>query len=157
MTDVRGPITVVSGKNRRLTFIECPNDISGMIDLGKIADLVLLMVDGSFGFEMETFEFLNVVQTHGFPRVLGIVTHLDAFKENKTLKNTKKVLKNRFWTEIYQGAKVFNIPGLSNGKVCIGRHHYLFNIYGYVYFMSSIPRQKSTTFVCILVELRLVH
>lgn len=85
--------------------------------LGRIADLVLLMVDGSFGFEMETFEFLNVLQTHGFPRVLGVVTHLDAFKENKTLKTTKKVLKNRFWTEIYQGAKVFNIPGLSNGKV----------------------------------------
>lgn len=33
-----------------------------MIDLGKIADLVLLMIDGSFGFEMETFEFLNVLQ-----------------------------------------------------------------------------------------------
>lgn len=59
---MRGPITVVSGKNRRLTFIECPNDISSMIDLGKIADLVLLMIDGSFGFEMETFEFLNVLQ-----------------------------------------------------------------------------------------------
>ena len=88
-----------------------------MIDLGKIADLVLLLVDGSFGFEMETFEFLNVLQTHGIPRVLGIVTHLDAFKENKQLKNTKKIIKNRFWTEIYQGAKVFNIPGLSNGKV----------------------------------------
>ena len=116
LTDVRGPITVVSGKNRRLTFIECPNDISSMIDLGKIADLVLLMVDGSFGFEMETFEFLNVLQTHGFPRVLGIVTHLDAFKESKLLRHTKKALKQRFWTEIYQGAKVFNIPGLSNGK-----------------------------------------
>ena len=60
--DVKGPITVVSSKKRRLTFIECPNDISSMIDLGKIADLVLLMVDGSFGFEMETFEFLNVLQ-----------------------------------------------------------------------------------------------
>lgn len=62
LTEVGGPITVVSGKKRRLTFIECPNDISSMIDLGKIADLVLLMVDGSFGFEMETFEFLNVLQ-----------------------------------------------------------------------------------------------
>ena len=28
----------------------------------KVADLVLLMVDGSFGFEMETFEFLNMLQ-----------------------------------------------------------------------------------------------
>ena len=128
LTEVGGPITVVSGKKRRLTFIECPNDISSMIDLGKIADLVFLMVDGSFGFEMETFEFLNVLQvilyissiieqTHGFPRVLCVVTHLDAFKENKTLRHTKKAIKQRFWTEIYQGAKVFNIPGLSNGKV----------------------------------------
>lgn len=35
-----------------MTFIECNNDINSMIDIGKIADLVLLMIDGSFGFEM---------------------------------------------------------------------------------------------------------
>lgn len=45
-----------------------------------------------------------------------MVTHLDAFKENKTLRHRKKAIKQRFWTEVYQGAKVFNIPGLSNGK-----------------------------------------
>lgn len=28
----------------------------------QVADLVLLMVDGSFGFEMDTFEFLNMLQ-----------------------------------------------------------------------------------------------
>ena len=66
---MRGPITVVSGKKRRLTFIECPNDISSMIDLGKIADLVLLLIDGSFGFEMETFEFLNVLQVGAIPAI----------------------------------------------------------------------------------------
>lgn len=52
LTDAKGPITVVSGKKRRITFIECNNDINSMIDVGKIADLVLLMIDGSFGFEM---------------------------------------------------------------------------------------------------------
>ncbi|CAM9891857.1 unnamed protein product, partial [Choristocarpus tenellus] len=41
-----GPITVVSGKNRRITFQECPDNLCAMIDLAKIADLVLLMVDG---------------------------------------------------------------------------------------------------------------
>ena len=56
-----GPITVVTGKQRRLTLLECPNDLNSMIDLSKIADLVLLIVDGAFGFEMETFEFLNMV------------------------------------------------------------------------------------------------
>jgi ribosome biogenesis protein BMS1 len=52
LNDVKGPVTVVSGKKRRLTFIECNNDLNSMIDIGKIADLVLLMIDGSFGFEM---------------------------------------------------------------------------------------------------------
>lgn len=35
-----------------------------MIDAAKYADLVLLLVDGAFGFEMETFEFLNILQVH---------------------------------------------------------------------------------------------
>ena len=52
LTDIRGPVTVVSGKLRRLTFIECNNDLNSMIDIGKVVDLVLLMIDGSFGFEM---------------------------------------------------------------------------------------------------------
>lgn len=42
----------MAGKKRRLTFIECNNDLNSMIDIGKVADLVLLMVDGSYGFEM---------------------------------------------------------------------------------------------------------
>jgi ribosome biogenesis protein BMS1 len=52
MSEVKGPVTVVAGKKRRLTFVECNNDLNSMIDIGKIADLVLLMIDGSFGFEM---------------------------------------------------------------------------------------------------------
>ena len=42
-----------------------------MVDASKVADLVLLLVDASFGFEMETFEFLNLLQVSlyrtGFP------------------------------------------------------------------------------------------
>ena len=52
LSEIKGPVTVVSGKKRRLTFIECNNDLNSMIDIGKVADLVLLMIDGSFGFEM---------------------------------------------------------------------------------------------------------
>ena len=39
-----GPVTVVSGKKRRITFVECNNDIYSMIDVAKIADLVLLII-----------------------------------------------------------------------------------------------------------------
>lgn len=42
----------VVGKKRRLQFVECPNDINGMIDAAKFADVVLLLIDGSYGFEM---------------------------------------------------------------------------------------------------------
>ena len=68
LNDPKGPITLISGKQRRLTIIECPNDLNAMTDVGKVADLVLLLLDASFGFEMETFEFLNILQAHGFPR-----------------------------------------------------------------------------------------
>ncbi|KAK2910762.1 ribosome biogenesis protein BMS1 homolog [Channa argus] len=114
--EICGPVTIVSGKKRRLTFVECNNDINTMIDLAKVADLVLMLIDASFGFEMETFEFLNICQVHGFPRIMGVLTHLDSFKNNKTLRKTKKNLKHRFWTEVYQGAKLFYLSGMVYGE-----------------------------------------
>lgn len=64
----------------------------------------------------ETFEFLNILQVHGFPKVMGVLTHLDKFMDAKKLKKTKQRLKHRFWTEIYDGAKLFYLSGLINGK-----------------------------------------
>ena len=117
LNDINGPVTVVSGKKRRVTFIECPsNDLNAMIDISKISDLVLLMIDGNFGFEMETMELLNLLQHHGMPKVLGVATHLDLFKKQSTLRATKKKLKHRFWTEVYQGAKLFYLSGVLNGR-----------------------------------------
>ena len=115
LTNIQGPVTLVSGKKRRLTLIECPNDINSMIDVAKVADLVLLLVDASFGFEMEIFEFLNICQVHGMPRIMGVLTHLDTFKNSKALQRTKKNLKQRFWTEVYQGAKLFYLSGMVHG------------------------------------------
>ena len=108
LSNPQGPVTVVAGKQRRITFVECPQvwcsapdacychpigqyqflvaicaqqaslagnmppntqliclavqDLHGMIDAAKYADLVLLLIDGAYGFEMETFEFLNILQ-----------------------------------------------------------------------------------------------
>ena len=88
-----------------------------MIDVSKIADIVLLMIDGNFGFEMETMEFLNVLSSSGMPgNVFGILTHLDLFRKPSTLKDAKKRLKHRFWSELYQGAKLFYLSGIINGR-----------------------------------------
>lgn len=116
LSEVKGPITVVSGKKRRIQFMEVSNDLNDMVDAAKLADLVLLLVDGSYGFEMETFEFLNVLQVHGFPKVMGVLTHLDEFHDPKKLKKQKKTLKARFWSEIYNGAKLFYLSGMQHGR-----------------------------------------
>lgn len=116
LTNPVGPITVCTSKTRRITLMECPNTPTAMLDAAKVADLVLLCVDAKFGFEMESFEFLNMMQTHGFPKVMGVFTHLDQFRTMKNLRKTKKLLKHRFWTEIYDGAKMFYFGGCVNGK-----------------------------------------
>ncbi|XP_031620330.1 ribosome biogenesis protein BMS1 homolog isoform X2 [Contarinia nasturtii] len=116
VTNIEGPITIVTSKKRRITLIECKNDINAMIDIAKCADLVLLMIDASFGFEMEIFEFLNICQVHGMPKIMGILTHLDAIKNAKTLKRRKKELKHRFWTEVFDGAKLFYLSGILHGE-----------------------------------------
>ena len=90
--------------------------MNAMIDISKIADLVLTLIDAKFGFEMETFEFLNLLQTHGYPKVMGVFTHLDQFRTAKNLRKTKKLLKHRFWTEIYDGAKMLYFSGIINNK-----------------------------------------
>lgn len=113
---MRGPVTLVSGKNRRLTIIECTQDVRVMLDLAKVADLVLCLVDASYGFELETFEFINIMQVHGFPRILGVMTHLDQFRENKQMKKMKKTLKHRFWQETHDGAKMFHLSGMLHGR-----------------------------------------
>ncbi|KAF2870700.1 hypothetical protein BDV95DRAFT_619673 [Massariosphaeria phaeospora] len=113
-----GPLTVVTSKRRRLTFMECPSDsLASMIDIAKVVDIVLLLIDGNYGFEMETMEFLNVLSATGMPgNVFGILTHLDLFKKQDQLKMQKKRLKHRFWSELFQGAKLFYLSGVMNGR-----------------------------------------
>lgn len=100
VTEIKGPITIVTSKKRRITLIECNNDINSMIDIAKCADLVLLLCDASYGFEMEIFEFLNICQVHGMPKIMGVLTHLDVIRNPKTMRTRKKELKKRFWTEV---------------------------------------------------------
>jgi ribosome biogenesis protein BMS1 len=113
--EINGTITLRANKKQRITIIECPNEICAMIDLAKIADLVVLVIDASLGFEMETFEFLSLMKSHGFPNVCGALTHLDFFKENKQLKKTKKKFKKRFEYEVGGNHKLFNLGKFDNG------------------------------------------
>ncbi|XP_035408549.1 ribosome biogenesis protein BMS1 homolog isoform X2 [Cygnus atratus] len=149
LVEIRGPVTIVSGKKRRLTIIECGCDINTMIDLAKVADLVLMLIDASFGFEMETFEFLNICQVHGFPKIMGILTHLDTFKNNKQLKKIKKKLKHRFWTEVYPGAKLFYLSGMVHGEYQKQEIH---NLGRFISVMKFRPLTWQTSHPYVLVD-----
>lgn len=117
LSEPTGPITVITSKKQRLTFVECPNELEAMVDMAKIADIVLLMIDGNFGFEMETMEFLNVLSATGMPgNIFGILTHLDLFRKPQALKDAKKRLKHRLWRELYAGAHLFYLSGVINGR-----------------------------------------
>ncbi|KAI3971212.1 hypothetical protein MKW92_006343 [Papaver armeniacum] len=66
-----------------------------MIDAAKYADLVLLLVDASFGFEAETFEFFDLLRVHGLPKVMGVLTHiLDQLEGEIELSETIKRLQD---------------------------------------------------------------
>ncbi|CAG2058025.1 unnamed protein product [Timema podura] len=120
-----------------------------MIDVAKVADLVLLLVDASFGFEMEIFEFLNICQVHGMPRIMGVLTHLDMLKRAKQVKQVKKVLKHRFWTEVYAGAKLFYLSGLLHGEYL---RHEVKNLSRFISVMKFRPLTWRMTHPYILVD-----
>lgn len=112
ISDPTGPITVVTSRKQRLTFVECPAELTAMVDIAKIADVVVMLIDGNFGFEMETMEFLNILSATGMPgNVFSVLTHLDLFKKPQHLKDAKKTLKHRLWSELYQGAHLFYLSG----------------------------------------------
>ena len=58
----------------------------------NVKSLSKLMIDASYGFEMEIFEFIHIAQVHGLPRVMGVVSHLDCIPRelifNRHLKDT---------------------------------------------------------------------
>nr|XP_024650183.1 ribosome biogenesis protein BMS1 homolog isoform X2 [Macaca nemestrina] len=62
LTEIRGPVRIVSGKKRRLTIIECGCDINMMIDLAKVADLgaKLFCLSGMVHGEYQNQEMHNL-------------------------------------------------------------------------------------------------
>ena len=62
---------------------------------------VLLQIDASSEFEMETFEFQNILQTDGFPKC-WVSQHISVFKNQNALKKINRALKQHFWTEVQQ-------------------------------------------------------
>jgi len=76
----------------------------------------LILTPLPFSRTQETFEAISALNSHGMPKVIAVLTHLDLVKTPAALKAQKKRLKNRFWTEVYDGAKMFYLSGVMNGR-----------------------------------------
>ncbi|CDU16094.1 asparagine and aspartate rich protein 2, putative [Plasmodium yoelii] len=116
INEINKPISIFTKNLKRYTFIEINDDILHMIDIAKIADICLLVIDGNFGFELETLEFTSILNTHGMPKVIGVVTNMDKFKDNKSIRKRKKKINKRFSEEMVEGSKIFFLSGIQNNK-----------------------------------------
>ncbi|MCL7038513.1 hypothetical protein MKW94_014553 [Papaver nudicaule] len=146
---MKGPVTIISGEQRRVQFVECPNNINGMLDAAKYADAVILVIDAYIGFEMETFEFVNILRVHGMPKVLGELTSLDLCKNVEKLSRTKEYLKNYFRTEIYEGAGIFCLSGLDHEMY---PEHEILALASFISVMEFHPLSKRAAEPYLLVD-----
>lgn len=113
---IRGIISMVTSKTKRMSLYECPADLVSMVDASKIADLVILTIDASVGLEIETFEMLNLLRVHGFPKIACVITKLDSIKEGAQRRAFVKKIKKRMWTEICDGIKIFGMTRVIGGR-----------------------------------------
>ncbi len=84
---------------------------------------------------------------HGFPKVLGVLTHLDLFRKSKLLRKAKKTLKSRFWVEVYQGAKLFYLSG-AELPVFLARTHSSESFDTCTVTTSCFPAHCLSCFLC---------
>ncbi|AFN83128.1 GTP-binding protein [Encephalitozoon romaleae SJ-2008] len=108
----RGPVTLSPSKSKRITLFESRVDIHQFVDVSKVSDLVILTINAGSGLEMETFEFLTLLISHGLSKILCIVTNVDSCKNQKHLKSIKK----RIWEEICPGIKFFYVGKVEDGR-----------------------------------------
>jgi ribosome biogenesis protein BMS1 len=80
---------------------------------------------------------------------MGVLTHLDEFRSSKTLNKTKKKLKHRFWTEIVEGAKLFYLSGIQNGRY-LGRD--ILNLARFLSVMKFRPLTWKSTHPFVLAD-----
>ncbi|PIO66627.1 AARP2CN domain protein [Teladorsagia circumcincta] len=82
------------------------------------------------------------------PRVLGILNHLDCLKGIGKVNKVKKVMKHRFWTEIYQGAKLFYLTGMYHNEYKKNELHNLVRFISVIKFRPLIWRDAHPYVLC---------
>lgn len=100
---IKGPITITSSKDKRITLFECDDDIHQFVDTSKISDMVIFVINATIGLECDTLEYLSLLVAQGLPKIMFIVTFVDRNNDKKLFKKIKK----QIYSEICDGLKFF--------------------------------------------------
>ena len=114
---VTNMISILSSEGERLFFIENIADTFSFVHSLNFSELVILLIDGFFGIEMETFETITLVKNSKLKRYIFILTHLDLFKTWKSLKKAKKRIKDRLNKETDGNCKIFYFNGIREDNI----------------------------------------
>mmetsp|Transcript_38973 Transcript_38973/g.79785 ORF Transcript_38973/g.79785 Transcript_38973/m.79785 type:complete len:310 (+) Transcript_38973:52-981(+) len=107
------PVTVFTEEEAPIVLLEGHSDILSAVNLSKASEIVILVIDGFFGLELETFEFITLSKMNGVKKIICVVTHLDLFKKWKRLKRAKKRIKDRITKEFGNQTKFFFFSGIT--------------------------------------------
>mmetsp|Transcript_4395 Transcript_4395/g.8506 ORF Transcript_4395/g.8506 Transcript_4395/m.8506 type:complete len:283 (+) Transcript_4395:409-1257(+) len=109
----KGPLTVSNNEENRLIFIEGVHIPFSLVSLIKISNIIVIMIDGFFGLELDTFELINLARMEGVKKIFFVISHLDLFKKWKTLKKIKKRIKDRLSKETNNQSRIFFLNGIT--------------------------------------------
>lgn len=108
---IKGPITLTSSRDKRITLFECDDNIHQFVDTSKISDMVIFVINATIGLECGTLEYLSLLVSQGLPKIMFIVTFVDKNNDKKMFKKIKK----QIYSEICSGLKFFYLK-MNNNK-----------------------------------------
>ena len=110
-------LTSISSSNEEIVILaENISDAFSALNFLKFSDIIVSVVNGFFGLELETFETTTVIKNSNLNRFIFVLTHLDLFKTWKSLKKAKKRIKDRLVQEANGNCKIFYCSGLKNNN-----------------------------------------
>jgi hypothetical protein len=106
-----GVVSILNSNGEVIIFVENNSDILSIVNCTTFSDLIVSMIDGFLGLELEIFETIALAKKSGLKRYVFFLTHLDLFKTWKSLKKAKKRIKERLVKETNGNCKIFYLSG----------------------------------------------
>ena len=111
-SDISKIISIFNSKKELTILIESGADIFSNLQCIKLSNLMVIVIDGFFGLELDTFETLTASNSLHFKKYVFALTHLDLFKTWKSLKKAKKRIKDRLMKATNGCCKIFYFSGI---------------------------------------------